>query len=282
LELKEKQMGTFSGKTAIVTGGASGIGRALAEELARRKAMVVVADVNSKQLNEVVKAIRATGNNAKAVTLDVSDYEAVKKIVEDTVAENNTLDYIFNNAGIAVGGEARDCSIDDWRNVIDVNLYGVINGVASAYPIMVEQGFGHIINTASIEGLMPFPGTISYVASKFAVVGLSNTLRLEGADLGVKVSVVCPGYIKTAIFHDSKMIKMDRDKVLERLPERFGITPEKCALAILKGVERNKAYIVVTGFAKVLWMLHRINPGLIHWMMGRNLKESREEVRIED
>ncbi|MBW1644078.1 MAG: SDR family oxidoreductase [Deltaproteobacteria bacterium] len=199
-------MGIFSGKTAIVTGGASGIGRALAEELARGKANVILADVNSKQLDEVVEAIRKAGNNAKAVTLDVSNYEAVKKLVEDTVADNSKLDYIFNNAGIAVGGEARDCSIDDWRSVLDVNLYGVINGVASAYPIMVEQGSGHIINTASIEGLMPFPGTISYVASKYAVVGLSNTLRLEGADLGVKVSVVCPGYIKTAIFHDSKMI----------------------------------------------------------------------------
>ncbi|MBW1849463.1 MAG: SDR family oxidoreductase [Deltaproteobacteria bacterium] len=275
-------MGIFSGKTAIVTGGASGIGRALAEELARGKANVILADVNSKQLDEVVEAIRKAGNNAKAVTLDVSNYEAVKKLVEDTVADNSKLDYIFNNAGIAVGGEARDCSIDDWRSVLDVNLYGVINGVASAYPIMVEQGSGHIINTASIEGLMPFPGTISYVASKYAVVGLSNTLRLEGADLGVKVSVVCPGYIKTAIFHDSKMIKMDRDKVLERLPERFGITPEKCALAILKGVERNKAFIVVTGFAKFLWLLYRISPGLIHWMMGRGLKESRQEVRIED
>jgi short-subunit dehydrogenase len=147
---------------------------------------------------------------------------------------------------------------------------------------MVEQGSGHIINTASIEGLMPFPGTISYVASKYAVVGLSNTLRLEGADLGVKVSVVCPGYIKTAIFHDSKMIKMDRDKVLEKLPERFGITPEKCALTILKGVERNKAFIVVTSYAKFLWLLYRISPGLIHWMVGRGLKESRQEIRIED
>ena len=275
-------MDIFSGKTAIVTGAASGIGKALAEELAIRKANVVLTDVNSARLDEVAESIRKVGNNAKAAALDVSDYEAVKKLVENTVTENKTLDYIFNNAGIAVAGEARDCSIDDWRCVLDVNLYGVVNGVASAYPIMVEQGFGHIINTASIEGLIPFPGTISYVASKYAVVGLSNALRLEGADLGVKVSVVCPGYIKTPIFHVSKMIKMDRDKALERLPERFGITPEKCAVAILKGVERNKAFIVVTGFAKFFWMLHRISPGLIHWMMQRNLKESRQEVRIED
>lgn len=275
-------MDIFSEKTVIVTGGASGIGKALAKELARRRANVVLADLNSAQLDEVVASIRQAGNTAKAVSLDVSDFESVQKLVQDTVAENGKLDYMFNNAGIAVGGEARDCSIDDWRCVLDVNLHGVVNGVASAYPMMVEQGFGHIINTASIEGLIPFPGTISYVASKYAVVGLSNALRIEGKELGVKVSVVCPGYIKTPIFHVSKMIKLDRDKLLERLPERFGITPEKCALTILKGVERNKAIIVVTGFAKFLWLLHRISPGLVRWMMGRSLKESRQEVRIED
>ena len=192
------------------------------------------------------------------------------------------LDYIFNNAGIGIGGEVRDCSIDDWRSVLNVNLFGVVNGVAAAYPLMVKQGYGHIINTASIEGLIPFPGTVSYVASKYGVVGLSNALRVEGADLGVKVSVVCPGYIKTPIFYTSKLIKIDREKMLKSLPERFGITPEECALVILRGVEGNKAIIVVTGFARVLWWLHRINPGLIISMMKRNIKKARKEMRIED
>ncbi len=275
-------MGIFQDKTAIVTGAASGIGRALSEELARRGAIVMMADVQTKELEEAVDLITKSGHRVKAATLDVTDFDAVKALVDDAVEEYGKLDYIFNNAGIAVGGEVRDCSIDDWRNVIEVDLYGVVHGVHAAYPIMVEQGSGHIINTASIEGLIPFPGTISYVASKYGVVGLSNALRVEGADLGVKVSVVCPGYIKTPIFHTSKLIKIDRQKMLESLPERFGITPEECASVILRGVERNKATIVVTGMAKVLWMLQRICPGLILWMMRRNLKRSREETRIED
>jgi len=274
-------MGIFSGKTAIVTGAASGIGKALAEELTRRKAHVTLVDVNASLLDGVAGSIQKAGHQAKAVPLDVSDFESVQKLVSNTIADNGKLDYMFNNAGIAVGGEARDCGIDDWRCVLDVNLHGVVNGVASAYPMMVEQGFGHIVNTASIEGLIPFPGTISYVASKYAVVGLSNALRIEGKELGVKVSVVCPGYVKTPIFHVSKMIKLDRDKLLEMLPDRFGITPEKCALAILKGVEKNKAIIVVTSFAKFLWLLNRIHPGLVRWLMGRRLKESRQEIRIE-
>jgi NAD(P)-dependent dehydrogenase (short-subunit alcohol dehydrogenase family) len=223
----------------------------------------------------------ASGYRSEAVPVDVSNHDAVSKLVTDTADRHGRLDYLFNNAGIAVGAEVRDCAINDWRNVLDVNLHGVIHGIHAAYPIMVQQGFGHIVNTASIDGLIPFPGAVSYAASKYGVVGLSNSLRIEGADLGVKVSVVCPGYIKTPIFHTSKLIKIDREKMLASLPERFGITPEECAAAILRGVERNHAIIVVTWFARVLWILHRISPGLIHWMMGRDLKKSRREIRIE-
>jgi len=275
-------MDIFSGKVAIVTGGASGIGRALVEEVARSVAKVVLGDVQIDQLDSVVSAITQSGYSAKAVTLDVTDFEAVKAVVDDTLSQYGRLDYIFNNAGIAVAGEARDYTIEDWRNVIDVDLYGVVHGVQAAYPVMVKQGFGHIVNTASIEGLVPFPSTISYAASKYGVVGLSNALRIEGVDLGVKVSVVCPGYIKTPIFETSKVIKIDREKLLEALPDRLGITPEKCATLILRGVARNKAFIVVTGFAKTLWILHRINPRILFWIMRRTLIRSRKEARIED
>lgn len=275
-------MKKFNDSIAIVTGAASGIGRALGQELARRGALVIMADIQRELLEEAVGSITQAGHKAEAVALDVTEFQAVKELVENTAARHGRLDYIFNNAGIGVGGEVRDVSIDDWRDVLNVNLFGVVNGVAAAYPLMVDQGHGHIINTASIEGLIPFPGTVSYVTSKYGVVGLSNALRVEGADLGVNVSVVCPGYIKTAIFHTSKLIKMDREKMLKSLPDRFGIMPEECASVILRGVERNKAIIVVTGLAKVFWWLHRINPGWILWMMRRKIREAREEMRIED
>lgn len=275
-------MSQFRDKVVIVTGAASGIGRALSQELARRGASVILADVNPSPVEESTETITKAGHKAETFVLDVSDYDAVEKMVTDTVARYGRLDYLFNNAGIAVGGEVRDCSIDDFRNVINVNLFGVVNGVAAAYPLMVKQGYGHIINTASLEGLIPFPATVSYVASKYGVVGLSNALRIEGTDLGVKVSVVCPGYIKTPIFQTCKLIKIDREKMLKSLPERFGITPEACAQIILRGVQRNKAIIVVTGFAKVLWALQRISPAVIRWMMRRDLRKSRKEMRVED
>ena len=275
-------MSVYSGKVAVVTGAGSGIGRGLGTALARAGALVALADISAQRVEETAEAIRRQGYEAEGHRLDVTDAEAVGGLIRETASKHGRLDYLFNNAGIAVGGEVRDCALDDWRRVIEVNLHGVIHGVDAAYPIMVKQGFGHIVNTASIEGLVPFPGTASYAASKYGVVGLSESLRIEGEDLGVKVSVVCPGYVKTNIFCDSKMIGLDRGKILEDLEKNFkGITPDRCADLILAGVARNKAIIVLTGFAKFLWTLQRISPALVRRIMKRNLQQMRRDVRIE-
>jgi len=272
-------MDMFSDKVAIITGAGSGIGRGLAEALGGRGARLILADIREDRVASAASVPVRGSLPAEAHVLDVSDFGSVSDLVHGTVRRHGRLDYLFNNAGIAVGGEVRDGSIEDWRRVIDVNLYGVVNGVAAAYPVMVSQGFGHIVNTASIEGLVPFPNTVSYVASKYGVVGLSNALRIEGRDLGVKVSVVCPGYIRTAIFQDSKMIRMDREKVVEMLAEAGGMSPEACAAAILRGVERNRGVIVVTGAAKALCALHRISPALVRRFMERRLRQFRKEAR---
>lgn len=274
-------MKDFTDKVAIVTGAGSGIGRALGEALLRSGAVVVLADINTGRIKDII-ASSVLQDRLTACVLDVADFDQVKKVVNETIARHGRLDYIFNNAGIVVGAEARDCSIDDWRDVVSVNLMGVINGVAAAYPVMVAQGFGHIVNTASIEGLVPFPGTCSYVASKFGVVGLSGALRIEGRDMGVKVTAVCPGHIDTRIFHDSKMIKFDREKIIERLPKSLSMTPEQCAAEILKGVMKNKRLIVVTAAAKWLWWMQRFFPGVVQWMMQKNLAKSRIDMRLEE
>lgn len=270
-------MSIFNGKVAIITGAGSGIGRGLAEELALRGAYVVISDVNVERIEKTAEGIRKAGGKVSMSRVDVSDYDAVRKMVDDTVAAHGRIDYIFNNAGISAVGPAKDFTIDEWRNVINIDLYGVVHGVAVAYPIMVEQGFGHIINTASIEGLVPFPSTASYVTSKYGVVGLSNVLRIEGAEYGIKVSVVCPGYVKTAIFTDYKAINFDRQKMLEEQKNWKGVTSEECAKRILCGVEHNRAFIVVTFFAKFLWVLNRISPNLVIWIMKREYRKQKEK-----
>ncbi len=271
----------FKDKIAIVTGAGSGIGRALCEQLAEKGAYVVASDISEDRANETAEIIKKTGGKVTPVFLDVSDYEAVKKVINDTVSKHGKLDLLFNNAGIAVGGEVKDVTIDDWRAVLDVNLYGVVNGVSVAYPLMCKQGFGHIVNLSSVEGLLPFPGTASYVTSKHSVLGLSNTLFLEGKDHGVKVIAICPGYIKTNIWHDTKMVKVNREKVLDKLTDSLGISSEECARQILVGVERGKPIVPITRAVKIGWFLYRIWPGFIHWIFGRLTSKARTDGTIE-
>ena len=156
-----KTIRIFNGATAIVTGGASGIGRALAEELAKRGCEVVLADLQIELAEEVASEIHVSGGKAKAVKIDVTDFPAMEHLVQETVKRTGRLDYIFNNAGIVIGGYVNHLGIEDWNQIVNVNLRGVINGIQATYPIMMTQGFGHIINTASMAGLMVGPGNVA-------------------------------------------------------------------------------------------------------------------------
>ncbi len=272
-------MGSFTGSVCLVTGGASGIGKALCTELIRRGARVVITDINTELGQQTAAEIDPSSSNTEFVSLDVTDYTAFEKLVTDTISKYKRLDYLFNNAGVVIFGEACDYAIEDWRHVIDTDLYGPVNGVAAAYPRLVQQGFGHIVNIASGAGLVPPPGLASYTTSKHGVVGLSLALRIEGADLGVRVSVVCPGFVQTPIYQ-SRAIMLDQDRLLADAPT--GITPEKCAREILKGVQKNKAIILVTAMAKIAYLFHRISPGLYLRLARRFMREMRKKYRVEN
>jgi NAD(P)-dependent dehydrogenase (short-subunit alcohol dehydrogenase family) len=271
-------MSVFRDKISIVTGGASGIGKALCGALAEQEAVVVVADIDAARAEDVARSLREKGRRATARALDVRDAAAVKALVDDTAAEHGRLDYIFNNAGIGIAGEERDVSLDDWRKVLDVDLHGVVHGVHAAYALMVRQGSGHIVNTASLAGLVPAGGQISYSTSKYAVVGLSHSLRAEGAGLGVKVSVVCPGFIDTPIFDSPVRGPVDRAKLRALVPT--GLSPERCARVILRGVARNRATIVVTKHARLLWWLQRASPGTAIWLATKIADHMRKVGRL--
>jgi NAD(P)-dependent dehydrogenase (short-subunit alcohol dehydrogenase family) len=192
-------MQPFQGNVAVITGGASGIGRMLCDELAGRGTTVVEADINEPGAREVAASIRAQGGQARAQQVDVSSEEGVQRLVQDAVAALGSLDYMFNNAGIVIAGDLRDLRAEHRRRMLDVNLWGVICGASAAYAIMAEQEHGHIVNTASLAGLVPDPTDHIYSTAKHAVVGLSGSLRNAAALLGVKVSDVCPSYVQSGI-----------------------------------------------------------------------------------
>lgn len=267
-------MKEFKDKIAIVTGAASGIGRALCVELNRAGATVIMADIDKDRLDRLASEIAGSGCRARAAYLDVSRAEEVKSLIDKVISEHGRLDLIFNNAGIAVAGEARDLSIDHWRRIIDVNLLGVIYGTHAAYSAMASQGAGHIVNTASLAGLIGAPTMIPYAATKHAVVGLSTSLRAEAKDLGIKVSVVCPGFIQTGIFDAATYVNADQKEMEARLPFK-PMDVADAARIILRGVARNKAIIVFPFYGRLLWWLSRLHNSLLNPLARKTVKEFR-------
>lgn len=252
----------YQNKVAIITGGASGIGRALAEELIKYQTQLVIIDWNEKLLSETEASLKSKGGKVRSWAVDVSDLTKVQEVVTATIAEFQQIDFLFSNAGVGIAGEVRDFSIEDWRPVIDVNLGGVINGIVAVYPQMVRQGHGHIVNTASLAGLTPHPGTTPYTAAKYAVVGLSTSLRIEATGLGVKISVACPGPVETGILESTNFVNIDREKALNSFPVKK-ISASRCAIAILQGVQSNKSIIVISPFAWQLYWLQRLVPDIL-------------------
>jgi NAD(P)-dependent dehydrogenase (short-subunit alcohol dehydrogenase family) len=260
-------------RVAIVTGGASGIGRALGAALVRRGDRVVLADVEGATAVEVAEQLTAVGpGTASGAAVDVQDAAAVAALVTDTAARHGRLDLMFNNAGLGIGGPVEELALTHWDRAIDVNLRGVVHGVHAAYPVMLRQGFGHIVNTASLAGLLPSPGSAPYSATKWAVVGLSLSLRGEAAPRGVRVSVVCPGGVDTPILDKGMPPDLPRVPTAEATDTRAVVTKlsgghlysaDALAADVLRGLDRNRAFIVAPRQARILWRLMRLSPSLM-------------------
>ena len=261
----------FEGKVAIVTGGASGIGRALCEALAdHRAAVIVVADIDRTCGLQVAREISAVGGHAHVRHVDVSQRESVQALVDGVVTDFGRLDYMFNNAGVTICGEVRDMGLFHWQRILDIDLWGVIYGTIAAYRVMLEQGHGHIINIASLDGLAPMPMSTPYTVAKHGVVGLSTALRLEAAELGIKVSVACPGAVRTEVFDRAAYVGVEAAAVKQDMFAEFKMMePAECARSILRGVARNKS-IILDGapHSRVFWWVHRLSPDLYGKLMS--------------
>jgi len=252
---------------AVVTGAASGIGWALANELLNRGNTVVLAG-RRDNVASVAQDLDKGRGRAFAVTVDVRDREAVEEMIEGVYSRHGRLDLLFNNAGISLGGDCEELTWDHWQRLIDVNLRGVVAGVFAAYPRMVARRSGHIINTASLAGLVPSPLLTAYSMTKHAVVGLSLSLRAEAARHGVRVSALCPGLIETPILDSggpddlSQTSFADHSReYLTHVMRRNPYPVDKFAKEVVEQVSRNRAVIISPASARVVWWMYRLAPG---------------------
>jgi NAD(P)-dependent dehydrogenase (short-subunit alcohol dehydrogenase family) len=273
----------FRGAVAIITGGASGIGKALAEELAKRGCEVVLADRQIERAGEVAAEIRSAGGRATAIEADVTDFPAIERLVNGTAQRTGRLDYMFNNAGIGIGGLAADFAIADWNEIIDVNLRGVIHGAHAAGMVMLRQGYGHIVNTSSLAGLMPSPGTTAYSTTKHAVVGLSKGLRGEMAHAGVRVSVLCPGVVRTPLLDGcgkyGKLLSGITSEQVRLMWESLRPMPaDVFAVKVIDAVAKNKPIIIVPAWWKVFWLINRFFPSFGLFLAEKAFMKMKKEM----
>lgn len=246
-------MDDFANKTAFITGGASGIGLAMAQEFLNAGAQVVIADIRQDALDKAVKAL-AAGDRLRAMRLDVTDRVAFAKAAE----EIGTVHILCANAGIFISGDTQDATYDDWDFCLGINLGGVVNTVRSFVPHMLAHGEGgHIVLTSSINGLFASGGVGPYTASKFAVTGLGECLRMNLAEHGIGVSVLCPGAVASGLFESTPAVRpkelTDMGATLVRLDETDPISQEIFAHAmsteevgrkVMRGIRRNDLYII--------------------------------------
>lgn len=261
----------FGGQLVLVTGAAGGIGRATAFAFAEAGARVVVVDRDAEGAGRTAELARLIGApDAWAETVDVSDEQAMEKLADKVAAEYGVVDVLVNNAGIGLSGPFLDTTAEEWRRVLDVNLWGVIHGCRLFGKQMADRGQGgHIVNTASAAAYQPSRALPAYSTSKAAVLMLSECLRAELAEKSIGVSAICPGIVNTDITATARFAGADaaeEKRLRKRTGKLYGMRnypPEKVAEAILKAVVRNQAVVPVTPESHTARFLSRLSPGAL-------------------
>jgi NAD(P)-dependent dehydrogenase (short-subunit alcohol dehydrogenase family) len=235
-------------KIAVITGGASGIGQGIARALANEGAHIVVGDIDPDNANKTAEDLRGLGVRSLAVRTDVRDPASVNSLFEAAQSEFGGVDLVFNNAGVYLGGEMKDCTLDDWKFVLDVNLDGVFHVGQKAAAVLRDQGRGGVVvNTASIGGFMSHGGGLAYAVSKYGVVAYSEAMRVDLEPDGIQVSTLCPGPIDTNLpasdrLRDSTESTGGMSEALSPFI-RGGMAPNDVGPIVLSGIRRNLPYI---------------------------------------
>lgn len=260
----------FKDKVVVVTGAASGIGREDALAFARRGARLAIVDIDEPGLRGVRDELAGMGTEVHTHVVDVSRADEVEALCENVYRDMGRVDVLCNNAGVNALGKFEDTTLEDLEWIMGVNLRGVVHGCHFFYPRMVAQGGGgHIVNTASGAGLAPLPFCAAYCCTKYAVVGLSETLRAEAALHGIGVSVICPSVVTTNFARATKLVSGTKRSTpgemhewLERLYERINNTPDRVAAMVVRAVERNRGVVPIGSVTYLGDWFHRISRRL--------------------
>lgn len=254
----------YAGKRVLVTGAASGIGRAIALRLAADGAELYLTDINADGLAETVAAARAAGGDvAEHRALDIAEYDAVADFAADVHTRHPAMDVVMNVAGISAWGTVDKLTHQQWRSLVDVNLMGPIHVIETFVPAMVAaRRGGRLVNVSSAAGLVAFPWHAAYSASKYGLRGLSEVLRFDLARHRIGVSLVVPGAVDTPLVQTVQIAGVDRDDpAVQRWVDRFSghaVTPEKAAEKILAGVARNRYLIYTSSDIRALYAFKRL------------------------
>lgn len=246
-------------KVALVTGGASGIGKETALAFAREGAHIVLADVNELGMREVATQIEEIGRSALQVQTDVSRQDQVEALCRKAREEFGGVDILMNNAGVALISEIKDTEIKEWEWILGIHLWGAIYSTHYLLPHMIERRSGHIINISSWAGLLGTPTIGAYATAKFGLVGMSEVLRTELEKYHIGVTVVCPGMIKTNVLGSAKFKGFKKDYMEKG--QNMGTSPKTLAKRIVKAVKKNQA-LVLTDLAKFAFATKRFSPAL--------------------
>ena len=273
----------YSGSTAVITGAASGIGRALALDLARRGANLAISDVDKDGLRETVDRCTTAGATVRSYHLDVADREAFLAHADEVASDFGSVHLVVNNAGVAVTATVEEITWDDFDWIMGINFWGVVHGTKAFLPHLIASGDGHLVNISSVFGFIGVPSQSSYNAAKFAVRGFTEALRQEmiAERRPVAVSCVHPGGIRTNIVRHSRMTAAEgeKDELVKDFARIARTSPEKAAAIILRGVDRKKARILVGPDAYLIDGLARLTGAGYQGLVARGARRRAPGIR---
>jgi short-subunit dehydrogenase len=251
-------------KHILITGAGSGLGKALASQLAEADTHLVLLDISEKDLGRTTELLQSSGAMVSQYIVDIADGPNLESCLRKISRLHQTMDWVFNCAGITITGRAVDISPVQWRRILAVNILGITTITNHFLSGMLERRSGKIINIASMFGLMPAPSGIAYATSKHALVGFTRTLMVELKGTGVDVHLVCPGFIQTNLFENATYVGVDKNRMLPDI--KTMMTTEEAARRIIQALTRQQRWIVFPIYVRVLWWIEWLFPTLASYV----------------